>query len=140
MIPIDKKPLSKMEIIDFWGYNDAADEEPCTLEKGIKKMNKEEYLYWVDNRGDMNTWDLGTCMKVDIFFKKETLEILKEKLRVGKLNSIFPGVEELILDYVSKYFYSLKIKDFIKANGCYPDFIKTDESGRPDFIARFDLL
>lgn len=82
---------------------------------------KEQYLDWLQRRGESGTWALADCSAADRHIKVETLKNFDEKLKAW---SIPQSAKDWIKLSVDAHFGSVEVDDMLTQLNCYPTWME----------------
>lgn len=84
-----------------------------------RMMSKEEYLQWLQTRGEAGTWDLGDCHAADRLIKHEAVEAFKKHLK-----GLPKPIADLALCMVEAHFGSVEVDSALIGLNCYPEWME----------------
>lgn len=89
-------------------------------------MTKQQYLKWLEKRGDAGTWDLADCRAADALIKRETLKRLDELLlERAKVPTTLAEYIKLMVDI---HFGSMETDNLLMTYKLYPEWMEKPKS------------
>lgn len=82
-------------------------------------MTKEEYLKWLETRGEPGTWNITDCRAADKLIKTETLECFRKKVKPQVPEVLWPYIELM----VDVHFGSMETDNLFLAFDAYPKWM-----------------
>jgi hypothetical protein len=84
-------------------------------------MTKEEYLKWLETRGEAGTWDLRKCREADALIKRETLQKADSILRQHVKHA---AIRQFTFDMLRYNFGTGEVDQLLMELKAYPDWME----------------